>query len=87
MRSVGYDVHPGDLGENLTKTGLKLERLPLGLVKLGTTAVVELTGLHTPCILIDRFRPGLRARMIRTKRPGGLALKDMNRFIPIKLRA
>jgi MOSC domain-containing protein YiiM len=50
LRSVGYDVPPGDLGENLTMTGLKFERLPLGtLVKLGTTAVVVLTGLRTPC--------------------------------------
>jgi hypothetical protein len=71
LRSAGYDVHSGDLGENVTMAGLELERLPLGtLIQLGTTAAVELTGLRTPCILIDRFRPGLKARMIRTNRAG-----------------
>jgi MOSC domain-containing protein YiiM len=39
--------------------------LPLGtVIRLGTTAV-ELTGLRTPCVLIDRFQPGLKSRMIR----------------------
>jgi MOSC domain-containing protein YiiM len=58
---AGYDVSPGALGENITTVGLDLERLPLGtLVRLGQTAVVELTGLRTRCVLIDRFRTGLK---------------------------
>jgi hypothetical protein len=52
LRSVGYDVHPGDL-ENLTKTGLKLEQLPFGLVKLGTTAVRR-TPFAVPCSVLLR---------------------------------
>ena len=39
---------------------MELERLPLRtLLKLGETAVIELTGLRTPFVLIDRFRAGL----------------------------
>jgi MOSC domain-containing protein YiiM len=59
--------HPGQLGENVTTAGLDLERLSMGtLLLLGESAVIELTGLRTPCILIDRFRAGLKDRMIRT---------------------
>jgi MOSC domain-containing protein YiiM len=64
LRALGYDVDPGDLGENVTTSGLDLERLPLGtLLSLGAFAVIELTGLRTPCVLIDRYRAGLQSRM------------------------
>ena len=29
LRTIGYDVLPGELGENITTAGLELERLPL----------------------------------------------------------
>jgi MOSC domain-containing protein YiiM len=64
MRRFGYDLRPGELGENVTTSGLDLEQLPLGsLLKLGATAAVELTGLRTPCVLIDGFRTGLKEHL------------------------
>jgi MOSC domain-containing protein YiiM len=67
LRDSGHLVGPGDLGENVTTLGLKLEQLPLGTrLHLGGTAVIELTGLRTPCGLIDRFQNGLRKKMLRT---------------------
>jgi MOSC domain-containing protein YiiM len=61
LLEAGFEVGAGDLGENITTVGLDLERLPLGpLIQLRPTAVVELTGLRTRCVLIDRFRLGLR---------------------------
>lgn len=66
LRAAGHSVGPGELGENVTTSGLELEHLPLGTrLYLGETAVVELTGLRTPCALIDRFQKGLRCKMIR----------------------
>ena len=71
LRTLGYPVGPGDLGENVTTVGLELEHLPLGTkVRLGQDAVVELTGLRTPCYLIDRFQKGLRSKMLRTESSG-----------------
>jgi MOSC domain-containing protein YiiM len=65
LREAGHSVGPGDLGENITTTGLQLEHLPLGSrLHLGEKAVVELTGLRTPCALIDRFQKGLRGKMV-----------------------
>jgi MOSC domain-containing protein YiiM len=75
MRVLGFVVGPGDLGENITTRGLDLIGLPLGtLLHLGDTAVVELTGLRTPCVFIDEFQKGLkRAMLVRT--PGGVTFR------------
>ncbi len=59
LADAGYDVGPGDLGENVTTTGVDLLGLPVGTrVTLGG-AVVTVTGLRNPCAQIDAFRRGL----------------------------
>jgi MOSC domain-containing protein YiiM len=67
----GFYVAPGDLGENVTTAGLDLIKFPLGTrLQIGPSAIVELTGLRTPCALIDRFQKGLkRAMIMRDQRP------------------
>lgn len=65
LRAAGFEVRAGDLGENVATVGLDLERLPLGTVlRLGPSAALELTGLRTPCVLIDRFKAGLKVRLL-----------------------
>lgn len=65
LLEIGFEVSAGDLGENIITAGLDLERMPLGsMIELGRTAIVELTGLRTPCVLIDRFRKGLKRQML-----------------------
>lgn len=71
LRSCGYEIDPGQLGENITTAGLDLESLPLGTrILLGPTASVELTGLRTPCALIDRFRSGLKQHLLAFAKTG-----------------
>jgi MOSC domain-containing protein YiiM len=71
LRKVGFDLQPGDLGENVATAGLALEELPLGAVlELGMEASIQLTGLRTPCVLIDRFRAGLKRHMIPSEPEG-----------------
>jgi hypothetical protein len=66
LASVGFIVSSGDLGENVTTEGLDLTSFPLGTrPRIGDSAFVELTGLRTPCSLIDRFQKGLKRAMIR----------------------
>ena len=61
----GYDVRPGQLGENVTTRGVDLLGLPVGTVlRLGPEAEVELTGLRNPCSQIDAFAAGLLAHMV-----------------------
>jgi hypothetical protein len=65
LSEAGFEVAAGDLGENITTAGLDLERMPLGtLIELGPTAILELTGLRTPCLLIDHFRAGLAGLLV-----------------------
>lgn len=65
LAKEGYAVTPGALGENLTTRGIDLLALPLGTrLRLGATAAIELTGLRVPCGYIDKFKPGLKRKMI-----------------------
>jgi MOSC domain-containing protein YiiM len=62
LRAKGFTIQPGDLGENVTTSGIELAALPTGTrLHLGTHAVIELTGLREPCVLMDRFQQGLKA--------------------------
>lgn len=71
LSDAGFSVAAGELGENITTAGLDLERMPLGtLIELGPAAVVELTGLRTPCVLIDRFRAGLKRQVLSAAERG-----------------
>ncbi|MCP1782149.1 MOSC domain-containing protein YiiM [Bradyrhizobium japonicum] len=71
LSDAGFKVGAGDLGDNITTAGLDLERMPLGtLIELGPAAIVELTGLRTPCVLIDRFRAGLRRHVLSSAKTG-----------------
>jgi MOSC domain-containing protein YiiM len=64
LREGGYDIEPGDLGENVTTVGIDLETLPLDTELRIGGGTLRLTGLRTPCVLIDRFKSGLKARLI-----------------------
>ncbi len=62
---AGFDLQPGQLGENITTRGIDLVSLPLGTrLHLGSEAVVELTGLRTPCRQIETFMPGLLRQVV-----------------------
>ena len=58
-RAMGYELGPGDLGENVLTEGVDLLGLPTGtLLDLGGP-VVRLTGLRNPCAQVNGFRSGL----------------------------
>src|SRR2546429_1539662 len=47
LRAGGFEVSPGQMGENVTTQGIDLLRLPTRTrLRLGATAVLELTGLR-----------------------------------------
>ena len=76
LRTRGFVVQPGDLGENVTTEGLDLLGLPTGTrLHLGASAVVEITGLRNPCIQIDNFQQGLMAATLGRDADGNLVRK------------
>lgn len=76
LRARGFNVRPGDLGENVTTRGLDLLGLPTGTVlHLGALAQVEITGLRNPCVQLDRFAPGLMQALLDRGPQGELVRK------------
>lgn len=75
MAGQGHRLGAGDMGENVTTTGVDLLALPVDAVlRLGDTAEVRITGLRNPCSQIDRFQPGLLRHMV-TADAGGRVVR------------
>jgi MOSC domain-containing protein YiiM len=73
LAAAGHRVAPGDLGENVTTSGLDLHRLAVGSVlRLGGTALVAVTGLRNPCAQIEAFQRGLLKLVVHRDEAGAL---------------
>lgn len=58
-------VEPGTIKENLTVQGLHVMGLPAGTrVRLGESAVLEITEVCEPCFRMDEIRIGLKAELV-----------------------
>lgn len=72
---AGFDVAPGDLGENITTSGLDLINLPVGTTLRIGDVLLALTGLRNPCVQIDAFADGLQGQMLGRDENGKLVRK------------
>ena len=76
LRTAGFSVSVGQIGENVTTRGIDLLGLPSGTrLHLGDTAAVEVTGLRNPCAQLDDFQPGLMAAVVGRDEQGRLIRK------------
>ena len=58
-------VAPGTIKENLTVEGLNVMGLPVGTrVRLGASAVLEITQVCEPCFRMDEIRAGLKDELV-----------------------
>ncbi|WAZ19056.1 MOSC domain-containing protein [Streptomyces cinnabarinus] len=72
----GFKVAPGELGENVTTRGIDLLGLPVGtLLRIGDSAVLEVTGLRNPCLQIDNFQDGLLKQVVGRDDAGNIVRK------------
>jgi MOSC domain-containing protein YiiM len=86
LKLKGFGVYPGAMGENITTRGIALLDLPTGTrLKIGRDAVVEVTGLRSPCKLMEKFQKGLmyavldkgsNGEVIRKSGIMGIVLRD-----------
>jgi MOSC domain-containing protein YiiM len=68
LKSLGFDVGPGQLGENITTRHLDLLQLRPGtILRLGEDVLIKITGLREPCLKIDRFQKGLKRAVTETR--------------------
>jgi MOSC domain-containing protein YiiM len=76
LRQAGFDVCSGEMGENVTTRGIDLLALPTGArLRLGSAAVIEVTGLRNPCRQLDGIQHGLMAATLDRDAAGGLVRK------------
>jgi len=75
LRAAGLVVAAGQMGENVTTSGIDLLGLPTGTqLQLGE-ALVEVTGLRNPCAQLDGIQPGLMAATLGRDAHGTLVRK------------
>ena len=76
LRAGGFAVQPGEMGENVTTRGVDLLALPAGArLRLGASAVVEVTGTRNPCKQLDRIQAGLMKATLDRDADGKLVRK------------
>src|SRR3954470_23495841 len=76
LRTRGFDVAAGAMGENVTTRGLDLLTLPTGTkLHLGPEAIVEVTGLRNPCSQLNGVCDGLMAATLDKDAEGNLIRK------------
>jgi MOSC domain-containing protein YiiM len=67
LNALGFSVAAGDLGENITTRRVHLASLDAGTVlEVGSRARIQITGLRSPCVKIERLEPGLRRAVTHT---------------------
>jgi len=76
LNAAGFKVGPGDMGEKVTRRGLDLRASPTGaLLRIGSAAMVKITGPRNPCVQRDRFSPGLMQATLDCDAAGNLIRK------------
>ena len=76
MNDKGFDISPGDMGENITTRGIDLLNLPTNTkLYLGDQAVIKVTGLRNPCAQLDRFQTGLMSAVLDRDEVGNIVRK------------
>ena len=77
LRERGFEVAPGQMGENVTTRGVDLLGLPTGTrLRLGAAAVVEVTGLRNPCKQLDELQDGLMKAVLNRDEHGALVRRS-----------
>ncbi|MFM9863390.1 MAG: MOSC domain-containing protein [Micropepsaceae bacterium] len=74
LHGQGFEIVPGQMGENITTRGIDLLALPRGTRLHIGSAVVEVTGLRNPCTQLDGIQPGLMEAVLE-RTPSGLVRK------------
>jgi MOSC domain-containing protein YiiM len=76
LKDEGFDISPGDMGENITTKGIDLLNLPTNTkLYLGDRAVIKVTGLRNPCAQLDAFQPGLMSAVLDRDEAGRIVRK------------
>ncbi len=76
LNNAGFDILPGQMGENITTRGIDLLKLPTDTkLHIGNEAVIQVTGLRNPCGQLDNLKAGLKAAVLYKDSEGNIIRK------------
>ncbi len=76
LKAKGFNIFPGQMGENITTRGIDLLGLPADTkLHIGNKAVIQITGLRNPCAQLDSFKTGLMAAVLDKDRENNIIRK------------
>lgn len=76
LSQKGFDILPGQLGENITTTGIDLVSLPKNtILHIGAAVKLLVEGTRRPCKLVEQFREGLTKETVETDLDGSVVYK------------
>lgn len=77
LKGKGFELKPGEIGENITTQGIDLLNLPKdSILNIGSSAQIQITGLRNPCSQLDNFQNGLMAAVLDKDEEGNLIRKS-----------
>ncbi len=76
ISSKGFDIKPGQVGENITTHGIDLIYLARHTrLHIGSNVILSVTGLRNPCAQLDNFQAGLTRAFLSKSEDGKLIRK------------
>jgi len=76
LAQKGFNVSPGEMGENITTTGIDLLNLPTDtILSIGKEAKIRVTGLRNPCSQLNGIQKGLMKAVLDKDENGDLIRK------------
>lgn len=76
LQAAGFQIEPGQMGENITTQGIDLLNLPRhSRLHIGAEAIVEVTGLRNPCNQLNGIQDGLMQAVLGRDDQGNLVRK------------
>jgi len=77
LSQKGFDVSAGEMGENITTTGIDILHLPVNtILHIGENAQIQLTGFRNPCAQLDGIQKGLMKALLTVDNDGNLFRKS-----------
>jgi len=77
LATKGFTVKDGEMGENITTKGIDLLSLPKDtILKIGSDAEIQITGLRNPCYQINSIQEGLMQAVLDKDENGNLIRKS-----------
>ena len=70
LKSDGFLIEPGQIGENITTENIDLLNLPKGTQLHIGHATIEITGLRNPCVQLNTFQEGLMHKLVYKNKDG-----------------